>query len=48
MLAVEQSFTYQRTGLYERLLEKISDMEKQAWQVMSHDELQFRANAVQQ
>ena len=39
MLLVEQSFTYQRTGLYERLLDKIGDMEKQAWQHLNHDEL---------
>ena len=31
--------------MYERLLEKISDMEKQAFQVVSHDELQYRVNA---
>jgi len=39
MLLVESSFTYQRTNLYERLLDKIGDFEKQQWQHLDHDEL---------
>ena len=44
MLRVESNFVYQRSGLYETILVRIADKERQYSQEKNRDELQHRVN----